>query len=147
VAKRSKVRLVAHEVMTVHRGIADSQKFVYLLIADRAHKYSNGGRSRIAYIGTTKRGEKRAAASAADKAARILADRGVRSFSVRIVTCRPRRRTRMWENLEKALLYTFEDMYRRLPRYNKQRGYRTEKDAYRYFRRDRLRAILQKLAV
>lgn len=99
---------------------------VYILAANKPHKYRNG-RSQILYIGTTKRGADRPAASAVNKAsAAFYKLRGVKTIDVHIVTCSPRRAMQTWKRLESALLDVFRNRYFQLPRYNKVRPTTTE---------------------
>jgi hypothetical protein len=94
---------------------------VYILAANKYFKYRNG-RSRIIYIGTTKKGAGRPAASAVDKASQAFGTlRGVKTIEVHITTCRPRRHLKTWKYLEAALLDTFWNRYHELPKYNKVR--------------------------
>jgi len=60
-------------------------KLVYVLIADKRLKYKLG-KSRIAYIGTTKKGSSRIAQSMAARAEDVLSIHGVRSFHARVIT-------------------------------------------------------------
>jgi hypothetical protein len=94
---------------------------VYILAANRYFKYQNG-RSRIIYIGTTKKGAGRPAASAVNKASQAFGKlHGVKTIEVHLATCRPRKSTPTWKHLECALLDTFFNRYFQLPKYNKVR--------------------------
>jgi len=94
---------------------------VYILAANKSHKYRNG-RSRILYIGTTKKRADRPAASAVNKASEVFYKvRGVKTIDVHIVTCAPRKAIQTWKRLESALLDVFRNRYFQLPRYNKVR--------------------------
>jgi hypothetical protein len=96
---------------------------VYILaIADnKSYKYRNG-RSRIIYIGTTKKGAGRPAASAVNKASQAFGKlRGVKTIEVHIATCRPRKRLETWKHLESSLIGAFWNQYHQLPKYNKMR--------------------------
>jgi len=94
---------------------------VYILAANKHLKYQNG-RSRIIYIGTTKTGKDRPAASAVSKASQAFGKlQGVKTIEVHIATCRPRRAMQTWKHLESALLDTFYNKYFELPEYNKVR--------------------------
>jgi hypothetical protein len=87
----------------------------WLAIADKRIRYPEG-RSRIVYIGTTKRGARRVAQSIASRADKILTMRGVRSFHARMVTCRPRRNVKTWFLLKRALLVAFRERYGAVPK-------------------------------
>ena len=94
---------------------------VYILAANKPQKYRNG-RSHILYIGTTKTGADRPAASAVNKASDAFYRlHGVKTIDVHIVTCAPRRAMQTWRQLESALLDVFWNRYFQLPKYNKVR--------------------------
>jgi hypothetical protein len=94
---------------------------VYILAANKPQGYRNG-RSHILYIGTTKKGAGRPAASAVNKASEVFYTlHGVKTIDVHIVTCAPRRAMQTWKQLESALLDVFRKTYFQLPRYNKVR--------------------------
>jgi len=100
---------------------------VYILTANKLFRYRNG-RSKILYIGTTKKGPLRPAASAVNKASLIFYKlRGIRAIEVHIVTCAPRRRVPTWKRLESSLLDVFRARYFELPKYNKVRPKPDEK--------------------
>jgi hypothetical protein len=100
---------------------------VYILAANRFLRYrgidsKTVGRSRIIYIGTTKRGAGRPAASAVSKASEVFYRlRGVRTIDVHVVTCAAHNKKRTWKLLEAALLDAFRKRYFQLPKYNKVR--------------------------
>ena len=108
--------------MTVTRRSLWSKKMVYVILADKRIEYPHG-RSRVIYIGTTKRGSRRPATNAADKAMKAFNElRGVKNIHVRILTCQARQSVKTWEELESALLVTFKYLYGRLPQFNYKRG-------------------------
>ena len=113
------VHLNANPVMTVHRRVLKKKKVVYLLTAARPLKYK-GGRSRVVYIGTTKKGVHRIASSAAGRAVEILLTRGLRELSVYVVSCSSRPGLPTWKRLEDALIAAFRIEYEELPRCNSQ---------------------------
>lgn len=143
--KRLTVSLKARRAMEVTRVSIGKKKLVYVIVTKRALRYP-WGRSRIAYIGTTKKGMARFAQSAAAKAQQVLLLHGVREFSVRIVTCAPRSNVKTWEKLERALLLVFRHKYGALPKCNKQGKKMKQRDEFKYFTRTRLEKILEKLA-
>lgn len=100
--------------MTVTRASVASDRLVYVIVLTKRIKYPFG-RSRIAYIGTTKRGVRRLATSMSTKAERALRKHGVREFAIRIVTCKGRRRVQTWKKLERGLLLTFREMHGAVP--------------------------------
>jgi hypothetical protein len=111
--------------------------YVLALAPEKFYKYRNG-RSRIIYIGTTKKGAGRPAASAVNKASQAFGKlRGVRTIEVHLATCRPRRNLKTWKHLEAALLDTFFNSYHQLPKYNKVRP-KPKKGLFRYSALDKL---------
>jgi len=144
-AKRLTISLNPKHAMQVTRISVGKKKLVYLILAKKSVKYP-WGRSRVAYIGTTKKGMARIAQSVAARAEVILALHGVREFKVRIVTCPPRPNVKTWEKLERALLLVFRYKYGALPKCNSQGKKMKQKDEFKYFRRERLERILETLA-
>jgi hypothetical protein len=76
--RRLSLSLKRDAALTATRVSIGKQKLVYLLISDKRLRYGKS-KSRIAYIGTTKRGVGRVAGSVASRADEILSRRGVRS--------------------------------------------------------------------
>jgi len=66
--------------MRVTRVAVGNAKLVYVIVADKRLTYPEG-RSKIAYVGTTKNGVSRVAQSAAFRTDQSLNRRGVQSFS------------------------------------------------------------------
>jgi hypothetical protein len=114
-AGRLHVSLKRKAAMTVTRVVVGEEKLVYVIVADKKMEYSTG-RSRVVYIGTTKNGVARVAQSAANWTDKVLGQRGVEAFEVRIVTCRPRQRVKSWIKLERALLLAFRERYGEVPK-------------------------------
>lgn len=121
-------------------------KLAYVICADRKLPYANG-RSRIAYIGTTKTGIQRVAQSAANRADSVLGLRGVNKFRVHIVTCTSRRSVKTWHKLERALLIAFTEKYGEIPKCNSQGKHFvwTDRDE-RLFRWQRLETVIDDLS-
>jgi hypothetical protein len=63
-----------------------------------------------------------------------------------VITCRPRQRVKTWVKLERALLLSFKELYGEVPKCNTQGKNIIEIDEFDYFRRDRLKRILEDLA-
>lgn len=142
---RLHVSLKRGNAMEISRISIGNEKLVYFLLADKKLDYA-GGRSRVAYIGTTKNGISRVANSVAYRAPDVLRLRGVQGFSVRIVTCKPRQRVKTWVKLERAFLLAFKETYEEVPWCNSHGKSITEVDEFRYFSRSRLKRILDDLA-
>ena len=84
--RRLNVILKRGEVITVDKISLDNHKLAYVICADRKLRY-NGGRSRIAYIGTTVNGIDRFAQSAAYHLDTIFDLGRIYRFRVFVVTC------------------------------------------------------------
>ena len=143
--KRLTVTLKKKPAMQVTRVSVGKKKLVYVLVAQKPLKYRYG-RSRVAYIGTTKRGMARIAQSVAARAEDVLNLYGVREFQVRILTCAPRAGVDTWVKLERALLLVFREKYGALPKCNMAGKNMREDRDFIYFKRDRLRGLLDALA-
>jgi hypothetical protein len=143
-ANRLHVSLQRKEALTVTRVAAGKDKLVYVIVADKKIDYPQE-RTRVVYIGTTKNGVERVAQSAANKTDEVLSLHGVESFTVRIITCRPRQRVKTWIKLERALLLAFRERYGSVPKCNIQGKGISEKDEFDYFTKSRLNRILEDL--
>lgn len=144
-ARKLRIKAPRSAALTINRGAIEGAQLVYLALANRRIRYRYG-RSYIVYIGTTKAGASRIAASAAAKASEMLALRGVYELTFHVVTCRGRKRVKTWKKLERALLLTFREMYGEVPRCNKQgRGIRWM-DEPTYFSGSRLRDIIERFS-
>src|SRR6266852_5206668 len=116
-----KIRASKTSLLTMMRSPQWTDRMVYILAANKYLKYKNG-RSRILYIGTTKKGAGRPAASAVNKASEVFYKlHGVKTIEVHIATCSPRGKHSTWKRLESSLLDAFRKRYFELPRYNKVR--------------------------
>jgi len=114
-----KIRSSKKPLLTVTRSHQLSDRMVYLLAANKCLPYKNG-RSRILYIGTTKKGAGRPAASAVNKASEVFYKlHGVKTIEVHIATCAKRKNS--WKRLESSLIDAFRKRYFELPKYNKVR--------------------------
>lgn len=134
-----------YPVITLNRSRYWVSRVVYILRADRPQKCKKG-RSRIVYIGESKRGFRRFAASAAAKADRTFGVlRGVKRIDVHLLTFRGKRSVRLWEELESGLLAAFQARHECLPCFNKQ-GKSCKLEDVKYFRRRRLAAVIERLA-
>jgi len=131
--------------MHVTRVTLGHDKLVYILVANKKLKYSKG-RSRIAYIGTTKKGAARFAASVAKRAPEVLGLNGVNEFDVRVVTCRPRQHVKTWFKLEAALAMMHKDIFGEVPKCNKTFHKKKWTDQLDYFTKKRLKSVIEDLA-
>lgn len=143
--RRLNIKLRRSPAIEVTRVALDDEKCAYVVVADKKLRYPKG-RSRIAYIGTTKNGASRIAASAAERAPVVLSLHGVESFTVRVVSCRPRQRVKTWNKLEAALALMHKEMFGEVPRCNGTFHKKTWGDILNYFEKKRLRTIIEDLA-
>jgi|SRR5438876_2359149 len=119
--RKLKIRSSKTSLLTLTRSRQWTDRRVYILAANKYLKYQNG-RSRIIYIGTTKKGADRPAASAVNKAsAAFYKLHGVKTIEVHIATCSPRRNLATWKRLESSLIDAFRKRYFEPPKYNKVR--------------------------
>lgn len=141
---RLRVSLKRDEALRATRVSIGKNKLVYLLIADKRLKYK-GGKSRIAYIGTTEKGVARIAQSVAFRADTLLRLRGVRSFHARIVTCSPRRSVETWKKLERALILRFRERFGEVPKCNSHGKKIKRTNELRYFAKAAIENVLDEL--
>ena len=114
----SKLRVKSRGLgLVVERPAIRELSLVYIVVSNRPFKYGNLY-SRIAYIGVTKNGIFRIAASAASRA-ELLYDYGVQKLSFHIFCCNRRQKLCTWKALEAGLLTAFAELYGELPKGNK----------------------------
>jgi hypothetical protein len=141
--RRLQVNLNKKLVMAVHRRILRKKKLVYLLTAASPVKYA-GGRSKVVYIGTTKKGARRIASSAARRAEEIMSTRGLKEATVFVVSCTSCPGVASWRRLEDALLAAFRAEYEELPMCNGQgKKLKWKKDLDRMFKRRAIDKVLK----
>ncbi len=146
--RKTRVRFdQANAAMSVFNSRYWSRRMVYILRADKPQRYGRK-RSRIVYIGETRKGTRRPASSAASKSLKAFGKlRGVRRIDVHPITFRGKQHVRMWEVLERGLLSTFKEIYGDIPCYNRQgRGKKFVVSAINYFSPKRLKTLITTLA-
>ena len=143
-SRRLKLSLKRDEALRATRVSVGKNRLVYVLVADKRLKYPRG-KSRIAYIGTTKKGVARIAQSVAFRAYDILGHHGVRSFGARIITCKRRQNVSTWTKLERALLLVFREQLGAPPYCNSHGSRMKETDEFRYFSKRGVRLVLDEL--
>ena len=126
--------------LVASRVAINKQRLCYILVANKKLQYPEG-RSRIAYIGTTKKGLSRVASSVAHRADSVLR-RGITSFEARIVTTPFRQRVRTWLRLEGCLLTVFHEQFGALPKCNDKNG----KPDWKRFRKHKIERIIEDLS-
>jgi hypothetical protein len=130
------------EILRITRINLTSERLVYVLVANKQFSYTHG-KSPIVYIGTTRKGIKRIAESAAHHADDILGRHGITEVSARVITSRGRKHVKM--RLERAMLLSFREKYGRVPELNKSGKKIQEKDEFKYFSHTAIRNIIEKL--
>ncbi len=130
--------------MVVHRAAFSDKKLVYVGRANRALKYP-WGKSRIAYIGTTQKGARRVASSAARKGEDLLFEHGMKQVEFSVVTCGKLQSVATWKKLERALLIKFKEKFGAVPRGNIHGKNIRWRDEKKYFTGGRLDAVLEEL--
>lgn len=129
--------------MIIHRRANTSKRLVYVAVANKPHKYPYG-RSRILYIGSTKKGASRVAASAAAKARELLKEHGVTTLEFYTLRCPGRQHVKTWMKLERGLLLVFRERFGVIPTANKQGKRMKWTDELSFFTRSRLSSALEK---
>ena len=141
--RRCSINVAMKPAMTITRKVLRYKKVVYFAVSNKTRKYPFGYRSSILYIGTTKKGAKRIAQSAATQAQRLLVYHGVKELRFHVVRCSSIPGVKTWLKLERALLVAFKHQYGSVPVGNtsvKRGRWRDEKD---YFNDRRLAAVLR----
>lgn len=139
---RLKVKSTKSPSITITRFALLHDKLVYVGRVNKPIRYP-WLRSRVVYIGTTKRGPSRIATSAAKRAGEILEKRGLKILEFLAVTCGSRPNVKTWRQLEGDLLLAFRAAYGALPICNKKLAH---KKVSGYFSESRLKAILGKIS-
>lgn len=142
--KRLKVKWQRTPAIVINRTAFRDNKVVYVARTNKKARYPLG-RSRIAYIGTTKKGARRIASSAAVRGEELLYEYGMKHLEFIVVTCGKVQSVETWRKLERALLIRFRELYGRIPRANKAGERIRWNDELRYFRIEKLDRILSEL--
>jgi hypothetical protein len=145
-ARRRSIKILKKPAITITRHGLTETRLVYVAKANKAYKYRYG-QSAIAYIGTSERGVKRIAESAASKAQELLGGHGVKQLDFYVVSCSPLQKVATWEKLENALILVFRERYGEVPRGNIHGKNYKWGDELSYFSEQRLRAIIEKLSL
>lgn len=146
--RRSSIRVKTEASVVVRRAAITTRKLVYVLLASRPLpvQHPGIGRSRICYIGTTRRGIARVSESVAQRSGDILAEHGVHELEAHLLTATPRRHVRTWLKLERALLVAFRQRFGATPLCNDRRAGKVYKDERDYFAETRLNSIIDDLS-
>src|SRR6266513_1658430 len=114
-----KVKPQTWPAVTITRAALHHNRLVYIAKANKRITYQHG-KSRIAYIGTTKNGVYRIANSAAWKAQSLLNEHGIWQLEFFVVTCSGYKAVKTWRKLERALLIRFRERLGSVPSGNNQ---------------------------
>jgi len=142
--KRLKIKLQRNPAVVINRTAFRDDKIVYVARTNKKNQYPLG-KSRIAYIGTTKKGARRIASSAAVRGEDLLYEYGIKHLEFNVVTCGKVQSVETWRKLERALMIRFRELYGQIPRANKAGERIRWKDELRYFRIEKLDRILNEL--
>lgn len=143
--RRLTISLKRDAAVSASRVSIGKSKLVYILVCDKKLEYPND-RSRIAYIGTTKKGLSRISQSVAARSDSILSLRGVKKFHARVITCKKRQNVKSWHKLERAFLLRFRERFGDIPRCNSHGKKMKVRDEFDYFRPPRLDRIIDDLS-
>src|SRR4051812_20918511 len=137
--KNLRIQMSKESALTIDRSRMWKSRLVYILVANKIFKYPSGKKTHVLYIGTTRKGARRPAASAVEKAMAMFGEvRGVKQIGIYLLNSDSRPNVRTWQKLESALLAAFRQRYFKLPQENKKRGEYGNEEDIRYFRRETL---------
>lgn len=132
--------------VTITRTATKAKELVYVAVASKKIKYAVD-QSRIIYIGTTKKGAERIAASAATKANQMLGLHGVRHLEFFVVTSTATTGVKTWQKLERGLLLAFKDKFGEPPKCNVAGKKMRWTDELTYFTRRRLDGLIDRYSI
>lgn len=141
--KKLTITTSKRSAIKITRSALKAKRLVYIGLANKTLKYKNG-RSRIAYIGTTKNGAPRIASSAAKRAVFALKLHGVSELTFFVVTCAARQSVQTWRKLETGLILEFKALYGDQPLCNTHGKRQKWNDELEYFTAHRLASVIKK---
>jgi len=141
-AKRLKIKFQKQPAITINRLAFRDDKLVYVARANKRIRYP-WAHSRIAYIGTTQKGARRIASSAAWKGESLLYEYGINHLDFNIVVCGKLSGVESWKKLERALIIRFREIYGAIPKANKSGKNSRWRDEKMYFSQDKLDKIIK----
>ena len=154
--RRLKIRLDKKPCIIIHRAAFRNEKLVYIACANKKIRYPVGDsspriaysreRSRIVYIGTTRKGARRIASSAAGKGEELLYEHGMKDLQFYVVTCTRRQAVESWRKLERALIIRFRELRGGIPQGNKSGKFWRWKDEKSYFSEGKLDKVIDALS-
>ena len=134
------VKFRSQPSFVIHRTAFRDDKLVYIVRANKKLRYRFGN-SRIAYIGTTKKGARRIASSAVWKGEDLLYLYGIKHLELHIVTCGKIQGVESWKKLEKALILRFRERFGDVPIANsiyKKGRWHDEKEYFAEYKLDKV---------
>lgn len=143
----NKMRIKLHQkpALTINRTAFHDDKLVYVAKANNRIHYRSGS-SCIAYIGTTRKGAKRIAVSAAAKGEDILYDYGIKNLEFYVITCEKVQGLKSWKMLERALIIRFRELYGEVLQANGTGNKMRWKNEGKYFNTDKLDKIIDEMS-
>jgi hypothetical protein len=142
--KKLSVKYRHQAALIINRVAFGDKKLVYVARANKRFRYP-WGRSRIVYFGTTKKGVRRIASSAAWKGEDILFEHGVKHLELIIVVCGKTQGVETWRKLERALIIRFRERLGAPPKANNTGQNMHWRDERNYFTDKNLDKIIDAL--
>lgn len=142
--RRLWVSLRTCEAARVYRECIRKKRLVYVFLANKVLTYKKG-KSRIVYVGTTKKGVSRILSSMAHRCKTALKLPGVKWCSAHILVPKRRPGLKSWEELERWMLVKFKEIHGEVPTLNKTGKRMKEKNLSKCFRPRRIERIIAAL--
>ncbi|MGH7217192.1 MAG: hypothetical protein ACREIG_08155 [Nitrospiraceae bacterium] len=142
--KKLSVNFRRPAALIINRVAFRDKKLVYVARANKKFRYP-WGRSRIVYFGTTKKGARRIAWSAAGKGADVLFNHGVKHLELIVVVCGKTQGIETWKKLERALIIRFREKLGAPPKANATGRNMRWRDERNYFSDKKLDKIIDGL--
>ncbi len=140
--KKLKISKAKRPAIVVHRRAVRSKKLVYIAVANKTLKYRSGEKSKIVYIGMTRKGVDRISQSAASKAKDVLQDHGIQELKFYVVTCKGKKAVKTWEKLEEGLIAAFVRRHWERPICNN-KGNKNWNEALKHFTKNALEKVIE----
>lgn len=143
--KKLSIKYRRPAALIINRVAFRDKKLVYVARANKKLSYRLG-RSRIVYFGTTKKGVRRIASSAAWKGADVLFEYGVKHLELIVVICGKTQGVETWKKLERALIIRFRERFGDPPKANNTGFNMRWRDERNYFTDTKLDKIIDALS-
>ena len=143
--KKLSVKYRRTPALSINRVAFRDKKLVYAARANKEFRYPFG-RSKIVYFGTTMKGARRIASSAASKGEDLLFNHGVKHLDLIVVVCGKRKGLAgAWKKLERALIIRFREKLGAPPKANNTGHNMRWRDERNYFTNKSLDKIIDAL--